>query len=332
MPEKRWFTLREILSQFMVTMLFPSCHSQLQSGCIGVSDALLLHDGDILALIEWLYGFLPGDLGPGGRRQPPYLFRQRCLDRPIKEASDAARILVAEAISAVGQLDYIQDRVSCDAEFHTRLRRILDDAGLDPLSPKKEGWIQWIDATANHALTEALAFFAVHSGVTVGQSVAAVAWASEGTNPVVYDDRWHAAAATYQPKKREVFAAPDSGGAAGGAAAAAAAAACGGGAAAADDYDSEDDLAISARRSRGGRGGWRRRRRSRHRRRRRRRSRSPRRCHRRCVCLPAFLFQRPWDKGIIDREQGTGAGAAWRGIWTLERFRFMQCCEVLGVR
>jgi hypothetical protein len=229
MPAKRWFTLREILSQFMVTMQFPSCHSQLQSGCIGVSDALLLHDGDILALIEWLYGFLPGDLGPGGRLQPPYQFRRRCLDRPSKEASEAAQILVAEAINAVSQLDYSHDQVSCDAEFQSRLRRILDDAGLDPRSPEKEGWPHWMDVTANTALTEALADYAVHSNVTVGQSVEAVAWAREGTNPVIYDARGRAAADTYQPKKLAVFAAPDSGGAAGGAAAAAACGAGGGG-------------------------------------------------------------------------------------------------------
>jgi hypothetical protein len=115
-PIKRGFTLREILSQFVVTMQFPSCHSQLQSGCLGVSDALLLKDGDILALIEWLYGLRTGDLGPGGRHQPAYQFRGRCLDRPSKEASEAAQILVAEAISAVSQLENSHDRVSCNAE------------------------------------------------------------------------------------------------------------------------------------------------------------------------------------------------------------------------
>jgi hypothetical protein len=44
--------LREIVSQFLGTMQFRSLHSILPSGCLGVSDVLLLNDWDMIALYE----------------------------------------------------------------------------------------------------------------------------------------------------------------------------------------------------------------------------------------------------------------------------------------
>jgi hypothetical protein len=173
----RGSTLREIVSQILVTMQFPFLHSVLPSECLGVSDALLLKDGELIALYEWAYGFQTGYLGPSGRCQPAFQFRWAFLDRPSKEASAASLVLVAEAIRDMSLLDWSDERGSCDAIFLKALRRLLDGAGRGPLSPKKEGWI---DVRANPALTDALAEFAVHGGVTVGQSVEAVAWAREG--------------------------------------------------------------------------------------------------------------------------------------------------------
>jgi hypothetical protein len=192
---------REILSQVVtvVTMQSPSCHSQLPSRCLGVSDALLLKDGELIAVYERAHGFRTGYLGPSGSCQPAFQLREDFLDRPSREASAAAQVLVAEAIGAVRQLDWSHDRGAIDAIFLSTLRRILDGAGRGPLSPKEEGWI---DVRANPALTWALAAFAVHDGVTVGQSVEAVAWAREGGNPLVYDARGQEAAAPFQPKTR----------------------------------------------------------------------------------------------------------------------------------
>jgi hypothetical protein len=137
LPERRGFTLREIVSQFLVTMQFPSCHSELRSGCLGVSDALLLKDGDMIALYEYAFGYETGHLGPDGRCQPAFQFREAILDRPSLEASAAAQVLVAEERSDVRQLiwrdvprlEWSHDRGSYDAVFLSALRRLLDGAG-----------------------------------------------------------------------------------------------------------------------------------------------------------------------------------------------------------
>ncbi len=55
-----------------------------------------------------------------------------------------------------------------------------------------------IDVTAQPVLTEALASFAIHDGVTVGQSLEAVASANDG---VVYDYQGNEAATPYQPRQ-----------------------------------------------------------------------------------------------------------------------------------
>jgi hypothetical protein len=82
MPKRRGFTLCEIVSQFLVTMQFPSLHCVLPLGCLGVSDALLLNDGDMIVLYEYAFGFRTGDLGPGGRCRPAFQFWEAFLDRP----------------------------------------------------------------------------------------------------------------------------------------------------------------------------------------------------------------------------------------------------------
>ncbi len=76
-------------------------------------------------------------------------------------------------------------------------RQLLEGAGRSPISPEQDGMI---DVSAQPVLKEALASFAIHAGVTVGKSLSAVAWASEGRDrPLVYDALGNEAAAAYQP-------------------------------------------------------------------------------------------------------------------------------------
>ena len=138
-PEKRGFTLREILSLVVFTMRSPSCPFQLPSRYLGRSKASLLKDGDLIAVYERAYGFQTGCLGPNGSCQPAFHFRESFLDRPSREASAEAQILVAEATGVVRHLDWSKDRIAIDAIFQSALRRILDGAGRGPLSPEKEG-------------------------------------------------------------------------------------------------------------------------------------------------------------------------------------------------
>jgi hypothetical protein len=111
-------------------MQFRSLHSVLPSGCLGVSDVLLLNDGDMIALYEHAFGFGTGDLGPCCCCQPAFEFRVReaFLDRPSQEATAAAQVLLAEAIRDVLLLDWSHDRGSYDAILLPALRRLLDGA------------------------------------------------------------------------------------------------------------------------------------------------------------------------------------------------------------
>ena len=185
-----------MLSALIVRSQYHQQLEHLPAGCFGTAQSIMLQDGKITALYEFAYGFQPGELGPTGRRQPPFCFRLSFLDRPSPAAAGQARMLLAEAIAAVGNLDCVCDRVSVVTIFRTMLRKIFDGAGRNPMSEKNG----WINVKANPALTGALAAFANY-GATVGQSVAAVAAAREGGHPIVYDANGDEAAAPYQTRR-----------------------------------------------------------------------------------------------------------------------------------
>ena len=165
-PKKRGLSLREMLSALIVRSQYHQQLEHLPAGCFGTAQSIMLQDGEITALYEFAYGFQPGELGPTGRRQPPFCFRLSFLDRPSPAAAGPARMLLAEALAAVGNLDCVCDRVSVVTIFRTMLRKIFDGAGRNPMSEKNG----WINVNANPALTGALAAFANY-GATVGQSV-----------------------------------------------------------------------------------------------------------------------------------------------------------------
>jgi hypothetical protein len=155
---------------------------------------LLLKDGEMTALYEHSFQLQPGELGPGGRRQPPFTFRLSFLDRPSLAATAAAQRLLADARTRLRGLDLDMDRASADCIFQSLFRELLEGAGRSPLSPDKAGWV---DIWKEPVLTAALGCFATHGGATVGQALKAIAWASEG---VVYDAQGNKAAPCYQQR------------------------------------------------------------------------------------------------------------------------------------
>ena len=144
------------------------------------------------------YNLSAGELGPSGRRAPPFTFRYSFLDRPSPDATAAAKLLVDDFRDCLKMVDLKRDWASVDAAARSLLRSLFDGAGRSPVSPEKEGYI---NVSAQPALTEALSSFVNHRGATVGQSVAAVAWAREGKQPLVFDARGNKAAAPYQPRQ-----------------------------------------------------------------------------------------------------------------------------------
>jgi hypothetical protein len=189
---------RELVSALLVTSqhagrLLPL----LPSGCLGLESSLLLKDGEMTALYEHFFLFSPGDLGPGGRRQPPFTFKQHFLDRPSPAATVAAQRLLGNARIQLRGLDRQREsrfRASADCIFRSLFRELLEGAGRSPLSPDKDGWV---DVSKEHVLTAALGSFAIHSCGTVGQALQAVAYASGG---IIYDYRGNVAAPCYQQR------------------------------------------------------------------------------------------------------------------------------------
>ena len=141
------------------------------------------------ALYEHVFQFPPEALGPGGSRQPPFVFKDSFLDLPSPAATEAAQRLLAAARIELCGLDLVLDQASVDAVLLSLFRQLLEGAGRSQRSPDKDCWV---DVRKEPVLTAALGSFAIHSGGTVGQALQAVAWASEG---VVYDVQGNKAAA-----------------------------------------------------------------------------------------------------------------------------------------
>ena len=193
-PRRRGLSIRELVSTLLVTSQHPRVLRLLPPGCLGLESCLLLKDGQLTALYEHFFQFPPGELGPGGRRQPPFTFKHAFLDRPSPAATEAAQRLLADARTRLRGLDPERDRAYADCIFQSLFRELLEGAGRSPLSPDKDGWV---DVRKEPVLTAALGSFATHCGGTVGQALKAVAWASEG---VVYDCQGNKAAPCYQQR------------------------------------------------------------------------------------------------------------------------------------
>ena len=194
-PRRSGLSIRELVSALLVTSqhagrLLPL----LPSGCLGLESSLLLKDGEMTALYEHFFQFPPGDLGPGGRRQPPFTFKRMFLNRPSPVATAAAQRLLGDARIQLRGIDLERDRASAVCIFRSLFRELLEGAGRSPLSPEKDGWV---NVRKEPVLTAALGSYAIHCGGTVGQALQAVAWASEG---VVYDGQGNEAAPCYQQR------------------------------------------------------------------------------------------------------------------------------------
>ena len=187
-PERRGLTLRELASVLLATSRSSwSLLRDLKSNELGPADAELLKDGSMTELYEWVLDRQPGSLG--------FINTNAFLDRPSPEATRAVCLLLACARSELNGLDFDDDQHSVDAIFRAMFRKLLLGAGRSPEDPSQDGWIQ---PSAEPALTSALGDFSIQCGVTVGQSVAEVAWVSEG---VVYDSQKQRAANCYQPRE-----------------------------------------------------------------------------------------------------------------------------------
>ena len=193
-PRRRGLSVRELVSTLLVTSQHPRVLLLLPSGCLGLESSLLLKDGEMTALYEHFFHLPPGELGPGGCRQPPFTFKESFLDRPSPAGTEAAQRLLADACTRLRGLDPERDRAYADCIFQSLFRELLEGAGRSPLSPDKDGWV---DVRKEPVLTAALGSFATHCGGTVGQALKAVAWTSEG---VVYDCQGNKAAPCYQQR------------------------------------------------------------------------------------------------------------------------------------
>ena len=193
-PRRRGLSVRELVSTLLVTSQHPRVLRLLPSGCLGLESSLLLKDGEMTALYEHFFHLPPGELGPGGCRQPPFTFKESFLDRPSPAGTEAAQRLLADARTRLRGLDPERDRAYADCIFQSLFRELLEGAGRSPLSPDKDGWV---DVRKEPVLTAALGSFATHCGGTVGQALKAVAWTSEG---VVYDCQGNKAAPCYQQR------------------------------------------------------------------------------------------------------------------------------------
>ncbi len=144
---------------------------------------MLMSDGQMTALYENIFYCAPGSLGPCCSRQPPFTFRGAFLDCPSTAATEIALQLLRAARISIQLLDFERDWERADAIFLAMFRQLLEGASRSPTSPEQDGLI---DVIVQPVLTEALASFAIHDSVTVGQSMKAVASANEG---VVYGDQ-----------------------------------------------------------------------------------------------------------------------------------------------
>ena len=188
----RGLTLRELLSLMVVISQHHMLWLQLGPSALGFSVSELLKDGQVTALCEWAYGYPPGTLGPEGTRG--YSFRNRLLDTPSRNATAAVRVLLENAREHLSYMQPKNDRGSVDGVLKGLLRATFQGAGHSPDDPDNDGWVVLFSSPA---LTEALGYFAIQRGVTVGQSVAEVASAVEG---VVYDGQRRVAGNCYQPR------------------------------------------------------------------------------------------------------------------------------------